>query len=314
MLPRSVYLLLAILIAPPTQPPVGPGGRDYLYSVKTSIHGSGDAQYWLFEPEGAKSAPVVIFLHGWSAMVPGPYELWIEHIVKKGRIVIYPRYQRSLLVKAENFTPNSMEAVKLAMEELKQEGHVKPELDNVAIVGHSAGGLIAANMAVLMAGEGMPSPRALMCVEPGITERNGRKVVPLLNPEGIPDIPMLVVVGDADKNVGDMDAKHIFRMSTDVRTKNYIIVHSDDHGDPPLVADHYAPNAAKAEWRWLPEIHNGVDALDYYGFWKLFDGLCDFAFYGKNGEYAFGNTEEQRFMGMWGDGVAVRELEVYETL
>jgi hypothetical protein len=53
-----------------------------------------------------------------------------------------------------------------------------------------------------------------------------------------------------------------------------------------------------------------VNALDFYGTWKLFDGLCDAAFYGKNREYALGNTPQQRFMGVWSDGVPVKELKV----
>ena len=53
-----------------------------------------------------------------------------------------------------------------------------------------------------------------------------------------------------------------------------------------------------------------VNALDFYGTWKLFDGLCDAAFYGKNREYALGNTPQQRNMGQWSDGVKVKELAV----
>lgn len=53
-----------------------------------------------------------------------------------------------------------------------------------------------------------------------------------------------------------------------------------------------------------------VDALDYYGFWKLFDGLCDAGFYSKNREYALGNTPEQRYMGEWTDGTPVKEPKV----
>jgi hypothetical protein len=53
-----------------------------------------------------------------------------------------------------------------------------------------------------------------------------------------------------------------------------------------------------------------VNALDYYGTWKLFDGLIDAAFTGKNRDYALGNTPQQRFMGVWSDGVPVKELKV----
>lgn len=50
-----------------------------------------------------------------------------------------------------------------------------------------------------------------------------------------------------------------------------------------------------------------VNALDYYGLWKLFDALEDAAFYNKNREYALGNTPQQRNMGKWSDGVPVKE-------
>ena len=57
-----------------------------------------------------------------------------------------------------------------------------------------------------------------------------------------------------------------------------------------------------------------VNALDYYGTWKLFDALCDAAFYGKNREYALGNTQQQRYMGVWSDGVPVKELKVTDNV
>ena len=53
-----------------------------------------------------------------------------------------------------------------------------------------------------------------------------------------------------------------------------------------------------------------VNALDWYGFWKLGDALCDAAFDGKNREYALGDTPEQRFMGAWSDGTPAKELVV----
>jgi hypothetical protein len=56
-----------------------------------------------------------------------------------------------------------------------------------------------------------------------------------------------------------------------------------------------------------------VNALDFYGTWKLFDGLTDAAFYGKNREYALGNTPQQRFMGVWSDGVPVKELKITDN-
>jgi hypothetical protein len=53
-----------------------------------------------------------------------------------------------------------------------------------------------------------------------------------------------------------------------------------------------------------------VDAIDYYALWKIGDGLTDAAFTGRHRRYALGNTPEQRYMGKWPDGTAVRELTV----
>jgi hypothetical protein len=56
-----------------------------------------------------------------------------------------------------------------------------------------------------------------------------------------------------------------------------------------------------------------TNAQDYYGTWKLFDGLYDAAFYGKNREYALGNTTQQRFMGFWSDGTKIKQLNVTDN-
>jgi hypothetical protein len=100
-----------------------------------------------------------------------------------------------------------------------------------------------------------------------------------------------------------------------------VLVRSDYHGTPALVASHLAPVAPSLAYNEGGDIaaasrpsmrHASVmlGAMDYYGFWKLFDGLSDAAFYGTNRQYALGNTPEQRYMGKWSDGTPVKELEV----
>src|SRR5437879_2664552 len=83
--------------SPPAQPEKGPGSSDYVYTkVSAEMHGEGVKAYWVFEPvgvEAGKKLPLVIFNHGWSAIQPMPYGAWIDHIVKRGNIVVYPVYQ-----------------------------------------------------------------------------------------------------------------------------------------------------------------------------------------------------------------------------
>ncbi|MFQ6131299.1 MAG: alpha/beta hydrolase family protein [Armatimonadota bacterium] len=297
--------------APPQQPAEGPGGADYKHAgVTESSYGSGGSRYWLFEPSGPapETAPLIVFNHGWMGIDPRFYQAWIEHLVKRGNIVVFPQYQRGALTLPQAFTPLATAATKDAIRRLQGGGHVRPDLEKFAIVGHSAGGAITANMAARAALDGLPTPKAIMPVEPGTGAERGRGwTVPLEDFGKIPQgCLLLVVVGADDKLAGDVSAKHIFRGATQVpaEDKDFVVVNTDRHGRPRLVADHFAPCGGPETKR------TRVDALDYYAFWKLFDALTDAAFYGENREVALGNTPEQRYMGVWSDGQPVVELTV----
>lgn len=346
----SAAIVLAQSPQPPAQAASGPGGKQYVHTgVTKNRYGKGGTEYWIFEPAEPKpaTAPLVVFLHGWGGMNPMYYGAWIDHLVKRGNIVMYPRYQASLLTPLTEFTPNTLVAIKDGIERLQTEpGHIKPDLNKFAAVGHSMGGLLAASVAALASESGLPRVVAVMSVEPGITEP------PISFP--LPDLKklpaetlLLAVAGDQDTLVGDFDAKRIYKESTRVpaNNKDYVMMVSDTRGTPGLQASHRAPTAHDKAYDSGEGIGGGpaestdragglptrrvdgqqqtgrrdrietmmVNALDFYGTWKLFDGLCDAAFYGKNREYALGNTPQQRFMGLWSDGVPVKELKITDN-
>jgi len=320
---RTIFVVISLFFSslpfaiaqpkPPQQPISGPGGAEYQHAKVTRFfYGKGVNKYFIFEPADPipNSAPVIVFNHGWGATNPRSYGLWIEHIVRRGNIVIYPIYQNpnKWAYPPKKVTSNAIFAVKDAINRLQVRGQIKPKLDKFAIVGHSAGGLITANMAALANSVSLPKPRAIMCIEPGISWSEIKIInIPLEDLSKIPeDTLLLTVVGDEDEITGDKDAKKIFNETPQIplENKDYIIVVSDYYGKPPLIADHFAPVAAGKIF---------VNALDYYGFWKLFDGLYETAFYGKNRRYALGNTTDQCFMGKWSDGVPVKELIVTDN-
>ena len=326
---------------PPSQPQTGPGGKQYLHTaVIKNRYGTGGEEYWIFEPDSPKprSAPVVVFLHGWGGMNPLYYGAWLDHLVKRGNIVIYPRYQASLLTGINEFTPNTLHAVKDAVDRLRTErGHVTADFSKFATVGHSLGGLLAANVAALASESGLPRVAAVMSVEPGITESPIN--VPLADLKKLPPETLLLsVAGDQDTLVRDQDAKRIYYESSRVpaNNKDFVMLVTDTYGTPGLMASHRAPTAHDKAYDNGEGVGGGpavddnpnsvgdapqtsrrarldsmmVNALDFYGTWKLFDALCDAAFYNKNREYALGNTPQQRFMGLWSDGKPVKELKV----
>ena len=137
---------------------------------------------------------------------------------------------------------------------------------------------------------------------------------------------LVAVANDDDDFVRDIDARKVYRGAVNVaeENKNYVRMFSDEHGEPSLHADHRAPTAPGgmiAPDASLPFSAGGAgddggrgelitNALDYYGTWKLFDGLADAVFRGVHREYALGNTSQQRYMGEWSDRMPVRELMI----
>lgn len=291
---------------PPSQPPDGPGGSNYSHGgIRQSRYGFGSRQFWIFEPTNPtpSSAPLIVFNHGWSAIFPIFYKAWIEHLVKRGSIVVYPRYQFGPLIGSRTATQNAIKAVKQAIALLQDGTHVTPDLERFAIVGHSLGGGITAEMAALAAQEDLPFPQAVMPVQPFVRGDTMMKDFQAIPAETL----LLVIVGENDTIVGNSSGKLIFSTATQVPLdrKDFIIQRTDRYGEPPLVADHIAPVCIPGD--------SSVDAMDFYSTWKLFDALTDYAFYGINREYCLGDTPQQRFMGYWSDGTPVRELTVIDT-
>jgi len=342
----SLTIFSAQRATPPLQPDTGPGSKQYVHATVTkNRYGTGNEEYWIFEPDSPKpaSAPIVVFIHGWGGMNPLYYGAWLDHLVKRGNIVIYPRYQATLLTPIKDFLPSTLGAIKDGIKRLQTErGHIKPDLNKFAVVGHSVGGLMAANVAALARESDLPQVRAVMSVEPGITEDPIN--IPLVDLKKIPaETLLLAVAGDQDTLVRDNDAKRIYNESTAVpaANKDFVMMVTDTHGAPSLQASHRAPTAMNRDYDNGEGVGGGpadpervgnsssrrtdrtsqdrrletmmVNALDYYGTWKLFDALCDAAFYGKNRDYALGNTPKQRFMGVWSDGVPVKELKVTDN-
>ncbi len=182
---RTLYLVLCGLLlghaataaepptapTPPTQPAEGPGGAAYRHASVHQWHfGEGAREYWVFTPEQPVpgNAPLVIFLHGWSVMQPDLYRAWIDHIVRRGMVVVYPRYQPDLKTPNADFLDNAAGALGDALRRLQAgELGVRPRLNQVAYLGHSAGGLLAANLAAASERLKLPAAKALMVVEPG---------------------------------------------------------------------------------------------------------------------------------------------------
>jgi hypothetical protein len=164
-------------------------------------------------------------------------------------------------------------------------------------VGHSFGAVLAVQYAAIAAGQGLPVPVALMPTAPGW----GNLLGDLGDTAPVPATTRLLVVAtqDDDPALGREIWAGLGQIPAD--RKDFVEVMTDGHGAPPLIADHAMPATG---------VFGTLDALDWYGTWKLLDALMACSFDGTWCEYALGNTPEQRFMGVWSDGVPVIELDV----
>lgn len=282
--------------------------------------------FYLFEPVSPtpQSAPVVVFLHGFAAVHPRSYVAWISHIVRRGNIVVYPVYQVDNRSPAAPYTSHAFTAVQRAYAVLESPSHVQADAEGMALVGHSIGGVIAGNLAGLAEEAGLPTPRVLLLANAAdATTGPGGAFESIMDPDAYASVPddifVLAVVGEEDRVAGAEAARFIFATTPQVpaTNKEIILLPSDYHGTPALLAMHTAPGSIDLELlvgELPPALSrprvSPVDALDYYGYWKWLDGLMDFAWYGVHGEFALGGGSEQTFMGLWSDTTPVRPAEV----
>ncbi|MCJ2073582.1 alpha/beta hydrolase [Methylobacterium sp. J-030] len=160
---------------------------------------------------------------------------------------------------------------------------------------------------------------------------------------------IVTMVGDKDTRAADLAAKRLLRETSSVPPdrKLFVRILSDDHGFPALTATLAAPagldtafdggaikpapeakdapkdNPKPPPFRWSPDMAltgeqqtlvsqvnlARVDALDYLGFWKVFDLAAMTAFAGSDAT-ALKNNPRLADMERWSDGWPVKRLVV----
>ena len=184
------------------------------------------------------------------------------------------------------------------------------------MVGHSYGGVITADLAINYEKHNIPKPIAILLCSPGSGPFNGGILDNYKTMAS--DIKMVIMVAENDRIVGEKFGEKVFKTATNVIQRNYIRQLHDNSTTPPHRAGHNESYALDMDF------DNGVrnattrrslrkaitNNVDYYGYWKIFDSLLNCSRKGENCEYAFGNTPEQRFLGINSNGLPLRELEI----
>jgi poly(3-hydroxybutyrate) depolymerase len=247
--PALIVLTLLLLL-------VGCGGESDGLKSATSEGplGKGSSGVWLYRPAG-EAKDVVIFLHGQGGpdeAKPDNHLPWINHLVSRGSIVVYPRYEMDYEADAMPFIVDGLKTA-----------DKKVDLDKlpVLVIGYSRGGGLAVEYGALAGKNDVPVPQAIMAVFPA-GFGNAKQQVDL---SPLPDTTELMfMVGDQDEVVGSGGAAYtgerLARAGFPGENVHLDLVQS--HGK--FVASHFAPMettpaARKAFWEPADRI---LDALD----------------------------------------------------
>ena len=310
----------AAAIKPPPQPKSGPGGSDYPHAGwRVSSGGSGADAWYVFEPARPRptTAPLSIVMHGYFefAGYEQMYEL-IRHTVRKGNIVVYPRWQTGLTVPCpgpfdiEPCMTSAVNGIRGALSYLRSrpKRRVQPDLRMTSYFGFSFGGIITANLANRYRSLHLPRPRAIFLDDPhdgGFTGFDEPAVDDSLS--GIPRTVKLQCHSGADgviaePNKANGSCNSIFPKLAHIprRNKDLVLTHTDLHGDPHLSSSH----GVCGGWKGT------ADAYDWNFCWKVWDALRSCAYFGTGCGYALGDTRRHRSNGRWSDGVPVTPLEI----
>ena len=252
-------------------------------------------------PRAEEPLPLVIFVHGSGAIDADPYLAWIEHLVRRGAVVLYPVYQGTTAAKRRTGRPCRMTCAAACDAGAGGcPGRPDPGGGGRSLARRRVGGGLRGECR----SRGTPGADSgdERCSQLPVDE------VACLGADlgAIPATTRLLLVTEAD----DPDPRGRPRSSGSGpglgRAAGQPGCGAAGHGRarrPPLCAVHIQALAGH-------EVGDPPDAFDWYGTWKWLDALMSCAFAGEWCEYALGNTPEQRFMGEWSDGVPVTEAVV----
>ena len=306
----------------PPQPERGPGGSDYFYDgVRVSSGGTGADAWYVFEPVDPrpKKAPLAVVMHGYSEYAGyDQMHAFIRHTVRKGSIVIYPRWQTAIAtpcpgpIDIEPCIASAVNGIRGALSYLRSSSkRVQPQQRKTSYFGFSFGAIITANLANRYRSLGLPKPRAIFLDDPhdgGLTGPGEPALDDSLS--GIPPKTKVQCHSSADGVISEpgkegSSCNAVFPLLGQIPSKNkdLVLAHADDHGDPDLDAGHGVCTARPGT----------ADAYDWNFCWKVWDALRSCAIAQTDCRYALGDTRRHRSNGSWSDGAAVALLTIQDA-
>jgi poly(3-hydroxybutyrate) depolymerase len=221
----ALTLLLAVL---------GCGGGESKTLTRATSEGplgKGASGVWLYRPSG-EPKDVVIYLHGQGGAAeatPENHLPWIKHLVSRGSIVVYPRYEMEY---EPDPMPFIVDGLKTADKQVDLDGLP------VLVIGYSRGGGLAVEYGAIADENDVPTPDAIIGVFPAgfgnAKERTDLSSLPQT-------VELLFMVGDRDEVVGGQGAAYLSARLRNAGFPGENISLDLVESQGSFVADHFAP-------------------------------------------------------------------------
>jgi acetyl esterase/lipase len=225
----------------------GCGGGGSSAPAKPSVVGpigKGGEGVWLFRPAGEPKR-IVIFFHGQGGpeeTTPANHRPWIDHLVRRGAIVLYPRYET-------DYSGAVLDAAETGVRHAMQ--RLGPQTLPVLALGYSRGAALAVEYAAAAPGQHLPVPDAIESVNP-VPYGEQARIVDLRPIRG--STILSILVSDQDPHATDGMTLLLDRLRKADFPADQVRLHvARSHGS--FTADHLAPlsssTAARAAY-WAP--------------------------------------------------------------
>lgn len=252
----------------------------------------------VFRPAGLNEpVPVIFFAPGFSNNDPAEYRELINHIVSRGFALVYAPFQ--IISGDITLHEKRYDTIWAGFEEAVKRFGSSFDLTRVGFAGHSYGAAaLPAMMQRGVVGQGWGKNGSFVySMAPWYYYQfNIKQFV-----EWPQQVKLIVQVYENDGVCDHRMGKEIYdRVNLPASEKEFVMLRSEERLGYKLDAEHGTPSMG-----------SDVNALDYYGIYRLFDALADYSFNGSDAgkRIALGNgIAEQRFMGRWPDGQPVREM------
>ena len=248
--PALVALTLLLVLA-------GCGGSKTSYpKTATTIGpiGQNEEAVWVFRPAG-KPKNLVVFFHGQGGpdeATPKNHLPWIRHLVKRGSVVVYPRWE---VLYTQDPIPLIVSSVRVATQRVDVDGLP------VLAIGYSRGGALAVEYGAVAPKHKLPVPGEIMSIFPASVGNEGH----IVDLKPLDHSTQLVIqMGQADRVVGRTGARDLLHRLQKGGFPAGNVRLDFVTSRPGFVADHVAPlrttaAAQAAFWGVADELLSELD-------------------------------------------------------